>query len=377
MIVFKNYFKIVGRHLGLIIMFSLISIGISIANTTFNETEEFISLKPTLAIINNDDSALSNSFVKYISQRADIEEVGSDEKSIQDALYLNKVDSILIIPNGFVRELLRGKKPDIKIKKSTQNYSEYAYLISNRYFKIAASYAEAGMLEYELINRLEKDMEKEIEVNVLTPEQTNMQKLAIYYSFENYAFLSVFIFIIATIMSIFNRETIKKRNDVSKLNSRIFSNQLFLGHTVLTLSIWAIFIIISVILYKDLMFTTNGLLFIINSLCFVFTATSIAYLVGTLVKNKNVITGVQNVISLGLSFISGCFVAIEFLDPSIIKFAKLFPSYWFIKGNYDIADLSTFNLETLIPIIIHFMIVIMFGVIYFSIAKIVSSKKQK
>ena len=243
---------------------------------------------------------MSNNFVDYITERAEIVEVEDNEKAIQDSLYLNKVDSILIIPDNFGANLLMGNEPNVKIKKSTQNVSEYTELLVNRYFKIAENYSKVGMTENEIINNIEKDIQNEIEVKVSSENQCDMEKLAVYYSFENYAFLSIFTFIIGTIMCIFNKETIRKRNNVSKLNPKSFSNQLFLGHMTLTLSIWAIFILISVILYKDLMFTINGLLLILNSLCFAITATSLAYLIGCLIKNENVISGIQNVISVSV-----------------------------------------------------------------------------
>ena len=41
MIVFKNYFKIVKKHLGTIIMFAAISIGISVVNTSYIDTQNF------------------------------------------------------------------------------------------------------------------------------------------------------------------------------------------------------------------------------------------------------------------------------------------------------------------------------------------------
>lgn len=377
MIVFKNYFNIVKRHLGIIIMFSAISIGASVINTSYTSTEDYVSVEPKIAVINYDESSLSNNFVDYITERAEIVEVEDNEKAIQDSLYLNKVDSILIIPDNFGANLLMGNEPNVKIKKSTQNVSEYTELLVNRYFKIAENYSKVGMTENEIINNIEKDIQNEIEVKVLSENQSDMEKLAVYYSFENYALLSIFTFIIGTIMCIFNKETIRKRNNVSKLNPKSFSNQLFLGHMTLTLSIWAIFILISVILYKDLMFTINGLLLILNSLCFAITATSLAYLIGCLIKNENVISGIQNVISLGLSFISGCFVPIEWLDTNIINFSKIFPSYWFIQGNYDITKLSTFNYETIQPVIQNCGIILAFGIIYFSISKIIIAKKVK
>ena len=375
MIVFKNYFNIVKRHLGIIIMFSAISIGVSVINTSYTSTEDYASVDPKIAVINYDDSALSDNFVEYIKERAEIVEVEDDEKAIQDALYLNKADSILIIPDNFGTNILIGNNPRLKIKKSTQNVSEYTELLVNRYFKIAENYSKVGMSENEIINNIEKDIQNEIEVKVSSKNQSDMERLAVYYSFENYAFLSIFIFIIGTIMCIFNKETIRKRNNVSKLNPKSISNQLFLGHMTLTLSIWLVFILISVILYRDLMFTTNGLLLMLNSLCFALTATSLAYLIGCLIKKENVISGIQNVISLGLSFISGCFVPIEWLDKNIINFSKIFPSYWFIQGNYDITKLSTFNYENIKPVIQNCGIVLLFGIIYFMIARMIVSRK--
>jgi len=176
-------------------------------------------------------------------------------------------------------------------------------------------------------------------------------------------------------MCIFNEENIRKRNNISMMKPKNFSNQLFLGHLVLTLTIWAIFVIVSIIIYKDLMFTMNALLLVINSLCFALSVTSLAYLIGGLIKKQNVISGIQNVVSIGLSFISGCFVPAEWLAPSIVNFAKIFPSYWFIQGNYDIVKLSKFDFETLKPIILNYAIILAFGILYFIISNILSRKK--
>ena len=80
MIVFKNYFNIVKRHLGVILMFSAISIGVSVINTSYTSTEDYASVDPKIAIINYDDSALSDNFVDYITKRAEIVEVEDNEK---------------------------------------------------------------------------------------------------------------------------------------------------------------------------------------------------------------------------------------------------------------------------------------------------------
>lgn len=375
MIVFKNYFRIVKKHLGVIIMFASIAIGISVANTSYSTTNDYVNVEPKLAIINYDNSLLIDNFIEYIEKSSSIIDIENDEKTIQDALYLNKVDSILIIPKNFTSKLFNGEDVKVDIKKSTQNISLTTELLVNRFFKEVDSYLKAGMNENEIINTINNNKKTEVKVEMLDKNNSEMNKLVVYYSFENYSFLSIFIFVVGTIMCIFNKDMIKKRNYISSLKSKSFSNQLFLGHIVLTLSVWAIFVLISFVLYGSLMVSGNGLLLIINSFCFAFTATSIAYLIGSLVKNENVISGIQNTVGLGLSFISGCFVPIELLDVNIISFAKLFPSYWFINGNYNIVKLTTFDFETLKPIFNDFILIIIFGIVYFSVAKIITSKK--
>ena len=103
MTVFKNYFKIVKRHMGLIIMFSAIAIIISIANTNSGNTvDTYVNVEPTVAVFNYDKSELSKNLVEYIEKNAKIVEIENNEKSMQDSLYSNKVDSVLIIPENLI-----------------------------------------------------------------------------------------------------------------------------------------------------------------------------------------------------------------------------------------------------------------------------------
>lgn len=377
MIVFKKYFKIIKQHIGLIIMFSAISIGISIANTSYSSSNDYNDTKSTIAIINNDESKIVDNLITYLSSKSNIKEVNNNSKDIQDALYDNKVDAILIIPSNFTTELLNNNNPNIEIKKSAQEYSTTIEIITNQYIKMANAYSKLGISEKEIINNINRDLSSEIKVNMSSENKSSLEKLAVYYSFENYAFLSIFIFIIGYIMCIFNKDTINKRNNISKMKPKEFSRQLFLGHISLTMIIWLVFVVMSIVVYQDAIFNINGLLFIANSLLFAITCTSLAFLIGNLIKNENVISGIQNVFSLGLSFISGCFVPIEVLAPGIVNFSKLFPSYWFIQNNYAIADISNFTLETLKPLIQNSLIVLAFGIIYLIISRIIIKRKAK
>ena len=55
-------------------------------------------------------------------------------------------------------------------------------------------------------------------------------------------------------------------------------------------------------------------------------------LLGQVLKKTTAISMVSNVLALGMSFLTGIFVPLEFLGDGIIQFAHLLPSYWYILG---------------------------------------------
>ena len=75
------------------------------------------------------------------------------------------------------------------------------------------------------------------------------------------------------------------------------------------------------------MFTTHGLMYLINSFVFTICAITIAFLIGTLINNKNAINGIVNVVALGSCFLCGAFVPMDWLPDAVLKIAHVLPSY--------------------------------------------------
>ena len=96
-----------------------------------------------------------------------------------------------------------------------------------------------------------------------------------------------------------------------------------------------------------------------------------------MVKNKDSISGIVNVIGLGSSFLCGAFIPLEWLPDSVKTIAHIFPTYYFVEGNETIAKLEEINFETLKPIIINAGIVIAFTVVFIILTNIVTKKRRK
>ena len=125
------------------------------------------------------------------------------------------------------------------------------------------------------------------------------------------------------------------------------------------------------------MFTTHGLIYILNSFIFTICAVAIAFLIGNLVSNKNAINGIVNVVALGSSFLCGSFVPLEWLPDTVIKIAHILPSYYYISSNEMIAKLEIVNFETIIPILKNMGIILIFMMVFIIATNIISRYNRK
>ena len=69
-----------------------------------------------------------------------------------------------------------------------------------------------------------------------------------------------------------------------------------------------------------------------------FVALSIAYFSGSLVTNKDALTGTMNIISLGMCFLCGVFVPLDYISTGVKNVSQFLPVYWYEKTNDQLAQ---------------------------------------
>lgn len=379
MTVFRTYLKILRSYRSVIIMYLSIFLFIALmVGSVGTSNTSFKVSKPSVFIINNDNSKITDSFISYVKESADIIEIESDEESIKDALFYRKVDYIIEIPKNYGEDFISGK--DVKIKSiSVPNSTStmYTEMLFNRYFSIYKTYLNNGMTDDQISSLVVKDLESSVDVSLLDTSKKDIDKVCYYYNYTNYTILATCILIIGMITNTFTSKNIKRRNEISPTSYKKINRHLFLGNICLTFAVWLSYVIISFILYKETMLTTPGLLFIINSFVFSIMALSLGFLIGNLVRSKEAQSGIVNIIALGTSFICGAFVPQEYLGSAVLSFAKVLPSYWFITNNNEIALLSNYNFDTIMPIFRNMGIILVSALVFFILTNIVAKKKLK
>jgi len=378
MIVFKAFLSVLKKCKGPIIIFTIMLVLFGALNFSNNSNSlDFTSVKPDVVIVNEDvEDGITKSFIDYIEQRSEIVDISNDE--ISDALFYRNVNYVIYIPKGFRDDVINGKEPNVLVKSTGDYNASLANMMVNRYMKVLNLYNYYVEDEEELISLVKGTLEKDVEVQVTSKLDTyNLSKMSTYFNFMNYSILAGLVYVISLVLSSFYNDKIRKRTVVSSIRYKSFNRYLLLSNGLFAFVLWALYIILSVILLGDIIFSLHGLICIINSLIFTLVSLVIALLIGNLINNKNAINGIVNVVALGSSFICGAFVPVEFMPDFVVNLGKVLPSYYFINTNNIIKSLEEINLNSLKPVFINFGIMFVFIVLFVILINVISKSKRK
>lgn len=378
MTVFKTFLKVLNKckipillYTGFLVLFGALSMQTSDNNLSFVET------KPDVLIINNDEEVgITKNLIDYIKKNVNINEIKNDEDAINDALFYRDVSYIIYIPKNYRTDVLNGNNPTIEVKSTGDYESSYTKMLLERYIKITNIYQKSNYSEEELINKINNSLTEKTNVEVTSKLDVNeLAKATYFYNFANYSILAGCVYVICLVLSSFREEKIKKRTIISSMNYKKYNRILLLANGLFALTLWILYVVLSFIFVGDVIFTSQGLLYIINSFIFTICALTIAFLIGNLMTNKDAINGIINVIALGSSFLCGAFVPVSLLPEAVLNGAKILPSYWYIQNNEIIKNLEIINFETLKLYLLNISVIICFIIIFIIITNVISKKK--
>ena len=380
MTVFKTYFKLLNKNKFIVIMYTVILLTFGGFNMqTSEQSMSFTPSKPSVTIVNNDEEVgITKSLIKYIKKNCKNPKIKQDNNSLDDALFYGDTNFIIYIPKNYHNDYMNNLNPNIEIKSSGNYNAEYANMLLNKYLKVANAYKDSISNEEELVKYIDKTLSDNINVELTKHiDNSKINRAVFYFNFESYSILACLIYIICIIQSIFNNINIRKRTIISSTNYRKNNRILLLSNIIYSLILWIFYLIMGLILLGDIMFSSYGIILMINSLLFTICATVIAFFIGSIVTNKNAISGIVNVVALGSSFLCGAFVPLEYLPNSVINIAHLLPTYYYIKNNELLKTIDKFNIESLNPIFINMIILVIFIVVFILLTNIASRKKRK
>ena len=379
MTVFKTILKVLNKLKGTLILYTVVLISVTAINqTSGNNITNFEEAKPDVLIVNKDkENSISKGLEDYIAKHAEIKKIDiNDEEKINDAIFYRDVNYVIYIPENFGSDILNGKNPTLEFKSSGDEYSSYSEMLVEKYIKTALIYRDY-YTDDELVEKINEVVDTNIKTELKTTLDTSkLSSMTRYFNFLNYALLAGCVYCISMILSIIKETNVRKRTIISSFDYKKYNRIVLLSNSIVIFAMWILYMILGTILFKDLMLTSNGLAYIINSFVFALCSLTIGFLIGNITQNKNAVGGIVNVVAIGTSFLCGCFVPFEYMPSYAIKIAHILPTYYYVSNNELIKTIETFNLDMIKPLLINGGIIIGFSLIFIFLTNYISKKKQ-
>jgi ABC-2 type transport system permease protein len=342
-----------------------------------NSQIDFTASKPDVAVYNRDGSNLSDALVEYIEKNTNVKEISEDGDDLSDALYYSNVDYVVYIEKGFGEKISKNEDPKVEVKSNGSYGSYLAETIVSRFVKVAKSYAPSP--EAGIALRTKNLLENETEVSINSQLNTSgLSNAEFYYNFMNYSILAGLVFAIAYATVGFRRRMVKKRLNVSATSYKKINRDLMICSFALAGILLLIYNVLGLfVLGPNVVFSTNGLLMVLNSVILTIFAVTLALFLTNLIDKNNALLAIINIVSIGSSFICGVFVPAEWMPDVVTALAHAFPSFYYIDNNRIFSTLEKFDGEHLAPVFINFGILIASTIIVIVLNNIVTRAKQK
>ena len=376
MTIFKTYWKIVKKNIGIIILYTVMLLVFGTMNLKANKNSfEFISSKPDIIIVNNSSGIITDNLISYLKTNANVKNI-TDENDIDDAVFFRDANYVIYIPKEFENKIENGKEFNIDIKTNNSYDSYIASELLNKYLDVFSKYMNLYNNKILAIQKLDNSLNKK--ASVVIENKTNLNsKTSLFYNFSSYSIMAIVIYIICLVLSSFNDEKISKRTSVSGMNYKTFNNYLYISSFTFTFIIFIVYLILSFLILKSSILNINGILYSLNMFIFFIVSFTMAILISNLVKSKGAISGVVNVISLGSAFLCGAFIPVKYMPSFALKIAHIFPTFYFIDNNEYIASLQNFDKVSYEFVLKNFIIMIIFIIFFLILNTLVTRFKRK
>jgi len=340
---YKTFLKIVVKMLPIIAVYMLIFCLLTIFRSFEKSQTDFSDIRLAISIVNKDNSPSSKILEEHLRSANDVVELKSyDDEFVQDSLYYFSTQAVITINEDFEQKLADGDIDGlVESRRLPSTYvAQFSDAQISRFLKTAALYTASGVTPEEACRKAAESDNERTEVTVLGSTSESVDSgLANFFGYYGFGAIYIIFSALIPVMTKFFDSDIRRRIDSSPIS--VFKKTLSLsvgGLTVISV-IWLTFILLAQLRYGDV-FSTEGLKCLANSLIYSLVAASLALFFSALFKSrdtdKNALSGITNVVGLGLSFVCGVFVPQDLLGSGVLSAARFLPTYWYVKANNNI-----------------------------------------
>lgn len=371
---FKVFFLVIKKNIGTISIYVGIFLALCILfSTSDNEIGKFEVSKAYVGVADEDESEISRALVDYLSQTQNVSVVSSEKDKMTDALFNGDVEFIVVIPEDFGENLLAGKGEGELTTYTSPNSTADSFLKMQieEYVGAYAFYLNQGFDTKAAIEKAQENVKIETQVKMQGKDTSQKPYYFYFFQYLAYIFVCVAITGIGPVLVCFNRKDLVDRLSCSGQPAAKRNLNIFAGMIVFGVGLYILFMLLGHVLYQGKWEHANG--YLILAALFLFVSISLTFLLSCFLKTNNSLTMMSNILGLGMSFLGGIFVPLEFMSDKVVKAAHILPTYWYMIGLEKIqaSDTGAYLSEISSSIIVLFV----YGIVLLGISLIYKRRR--
>lgn len=345
MTIYKGYMKIIKQNVWLMLLYLVIFFGITMMFQLLVKGDAYTSYRAEsvrIAYVDEDGGELAKGLAAYLGQYHEILEMENNTEALQEDLFYRNVEYIVRVPAGFFQScVVEGET--LKVTKVPGSYTAfYVDQQINSFLNNARTYRAAGFSESETASAVTRMRSSEVEMLDRNGNAGEMPVYAYYFRYIPYLFLSVLCYAMGYVLSAFRKGDLPKRMRASAVPEGRQNLEGLLAVLTVGAGLWGFVTAAAAVLYRNAWTESGGLpYYLLNSAAMLLVALALSYMVGILVREANALSGIVNIISLGMCFLCGVFVPMELMNKNVIRAAQFLPVYWYEKVNDLLAEYGT------------------------------------
>lgn len=341
-----------------------------------------------IGVVNEDQGdPVTDHFLDYLADYGQLEEIESGEEELIDAIFNEKVNDSIIIPQAYGESVLEAcLDPDRSFpqleKLQGQQAEKAAYVDQLISSYIANLQVNALTLEdrddpdqvQAMLDRQADSMGNDLDL-VETEEKANLDLLLYGLGFTlmaAYTYFVIFISSYGTPALAMREETVATRERMTSISQQSKNLQFFIGCFSYFVIVWLLSTALALLIYGgDILATEIGRLLILSSFLSTFGISGIGFLIATIAPNRHFLSIFEIVLPLLVGFGSGIFVSLEYVSDTFQKVVSLTPAIWQVKLNSLILTSQSFSALQIQDIHRYLLVMLFLGLAYYAIAFVI------
>ncbi len=379
MTVFKAYMKITKRNTGLILMYLVIFMAITFLfqSATKDQNGMYSAESVKIGLVDEDGGVLARGLEKYLEKYHQITPMENNKNTLQENLFYRNIEYIVKIPADF-EELCLKNNEKLSVTKLPGSYTSfYVDQQINSFLNNVKTYYAAGYSTEEAVDSIMAKQEPEVNMLDFNGNAGEIPGYNYYFAYLPYLMLSVLCYVLGNILSAFHKGDIPKRMQASAISGRRQNMEALLAAGILGIGLWGITVAAGILIFGKALIQSSGFgFYLLNSFAMLLVALSLSYLVGMFTNSANALSGIVNIISLGMCFLCGVFVPLDIMSKGVKTVAQFLPVFWYETANVKIAQVGNITDSIRHELLQYIGIQMVFAVAFICITMVFAKKRQ-